>query len=166
MELYLLRHAIAVDREERSPRRDRERSLSREGIRKMRTIAHGMRVLRISPDLILSSPFLRARATADIVAAELGCKTPELTRHLEPGGDSERLLALLQERTHAAQCILLVGHEPALSSLASTLLTGDDGMQMTMKKGGLCKLCIDQLRYGQCATLVWLLAPRQLMSME
>jgi len=132
----------------------------------MHRVAHGMRALRISPDLILTSSYLRAQETADIVAAELGCKAPELTPHLEPGGDPEGLLALLRERTHAAQCILLVGHEPALSSLASMLLTGDARMQMAMKKGGLCKLRIDQVRYGRCATLGWLLTPRQLMSIE
>jgi hypothetical protein len=46
------------------------------------------------------------------------------------------------------------------------LLTGDARMQMAMKKGGLCKLRIDQVRYGRCATLGWLLTPRQLMSIE
>jgi phosphohistidine phosphatase len=163
MELYLLRHAIAVEREGFSPPRDRERPLTREGIRRMRRIAHGMAGLRISPDLILTSPFLRASQTAEIVAAELGCKVPEALPHLQPGGDLQDLIAVLRERIRTAPCILLVGHAPALGILASVLLTGDDRMQMTMKKGGLCKLRIDRPDRSPCATLHWLLTPRQLM---
>jgi phosphohistidine phosphatase len=165
MELYLLRHAIAVEREGLSPLRDRERLLTREGIRRMRRIARGMASLRISPDLILTSPFLRASQTAEIVAAELGCKVREATPHLQPGGDLQHLIALLQERIRATPCIVLVGHSPALGILASVLLTGDDRMQLTIKKGGLCKLRIDRLDRGPCATLIWLLTPRQLMSL-
>jgi phosphohistidine phosphatase len=164
MELFLLRHAIAVARQGQSVHCDRERPLTRDGIRRLRRVAHGMRTLHIFPDRILTSSFLRARETAEIVAAELGCKAPEPTPHLEPGGDPESLLALLSERADAAQRILLVGHEPALSSLASMLLSGDARMQITMKKGGLCKLRIDHLRCGRCARLVWLLTPRQLIS--
>jgi phosphohistidine phosphatase len=165
MELYLLRHAIAVRREGFSPLRDHERPLTREGIRKMRRIARGMARLRISPDLILTSPFLRASQTAEIVAAELGCNGPEPTPHLRPGGDLQDLLALLRKRDRDAACILLVGHSPALGILASVLLTGDDRLQMTMKKGGLCKLRIDRLDRSPRATLLWLLTPRQLMSL-
>lgn len=165
MELYLLRHAIAVEREGLSPLRDRERPLTREGIRRMRRIARGMAGLRISPDLMLTSPFLRALQTGEIVAAELGCKVPEVTPHLEPGGDLQGLITLLQKRSRTASSILLVGHSPALGILASVLLAGDDRMQMTLKKGGLCKLRIDRMDRGPCATLLWLLAPRQLMSL-
>jgi phosphohistidine phosphatase len=163
MELYLLRHAIAVPR--KGPH-DRDRPLTKEGLRRIRRIAKGMGVLRIAPDAILSSSFRRARETADIVAAQLRCEAPELTPHLEPGGNPGRMVALLRKRLHAARCVVLVGHEPALSSLASTLLTGGDAMRMEMKKGGLCKLRIDRLRYGRCATLQWLLTPRQLMRLE
>ena len=68
--------------------------------------------------------------------------------------------------THGArQHILLVGHEPYLSRLISTLVTGSSALPLVMKKGGLCKLSIDTLRFGRCATLEWLLTPRQLRLM-
>jgi len=56
----------------------------------------------------------------------------------------------------------LVGHEPAMSRLISTLLTGDGGMAMELKKAGFCKLTIQKLVFGKCACLNWLLTPRQL----
>lgn len=160
MELYLLRHAIAEKRQSRQPRRDRDRPLTDDGIRKMRRIARGLRILDVGADLILSSSLRRARQTAEIVAAELGSAVPELTPFLDPGADGERLCVFLARRAQEAEKIILVGHEPALSGLASMLLSGDQRMRIVMKKGGICKLCIDRLRWGRCATLVWLLSPR------
>jgi phosphohistidine phosphatase len=58
---------------------------------------------------------------------------------------------------------MLVGHEPSLSELISTLLSGDGRMAVTMRKGGLCKLLVETPRYGPCATLEWLLTPRQMV---
>jgi phosphohistidine phosphatase SixA len=57
---------------------------------------------------------------------------------------------------------MLVGHEPYLSDLVSMLLTGHTGLPLNLKKGGLCKLSVTRVRYGRCATLEWLLAPRVL----
>jgi phosphohistidine phosphatase SixA len=57
----------------------------------------------------------------------------------------------------------LVGHEPSLSSLVSLLVSGDPGLGVSLKKGGVCKLSVEQLRNGRCATLEWLLSPAQLV---
>jgi len=56
-----------------------------------------------------------------------------------------------------------VGHEPSLSGLASMLLSGDPALSITLKKGGICKLSVETLQYGRCATLDWLLSPAQLV---
>jgi len=58
--------------------------------------------------------------------------------------------------------LLLVGHEPFLSQLIGMLVAGDASIQVTLRKGGLCKLSIEQLNYGRCARLEWLLTPAQL----
>jgi phosphohistidine phosphatase SixA len=58
--------------------------------------------------------------------------------------------------------VLLVGHEPYLSGLISLLCTGGPDLALTMKKGGLCRLGVEVLSCGQCATLEWLLSPRVL----
>jgi phosphohistidine phosphatase SixA len=57
---------------------------------------------------------------------------------------------------------VLVGHEPFLSGLISVLLTGKPGMKIDFKKAALCKLSVEELRFGDCASLCWLLTPRQL----
>ncbi len=164
MELYLVRHANAVKREAWVPRRDRSRPLTKSGARKMRRIARGMRALGIRADLILSSPFLRARETAEIIAAELEIPALELTRHLEPAADVNRLCTFLGKRAESAESVVLVGHEPALSSFVSLLLGGERAA--AVKKGGLCKLRIDRLRCGPCAVLEWLVPPRALVRTE
>jgi phosphohistidine phosphatase len=65
----------------------------------------------------------------------------------------------------APEKILLVGHEPDLSRLISVLATGTLQLQLDFKKGGLCKLEAETLRAGPCATLVWLLTPKQMKLM-
>jgi phosphohistidine phosphatase SixA len=59
--------------------------------------------------------------------------------------------------------IALVGHEPYLSALASMLTSGHGETSICLKKGGVCCLSLDELKYAQCARLEWLLAPSQLV---
>jgi phosphohistidine phosphatase SixA len=58
--------------------------------------------------------------------------------------------------------VLLVGHEPYLGKLIALLAAGNTSLEVDFKKGGLCKLEAESLRYGRCAKLVWLLPPRQM----
>ncbi len=58
--------------------------------------------------------------------------------------------------------VLLVGHEPYLSRLIALLISGNTSAAITMKKGSLCKLSIDNLVFGGCASLEWLLTPGQM----
>jgi phosphohistidine phosphatase len=129
----------------------------------MRRSAEGMLALGLTYDLILSSPYLRARQTADIVAQIL--KTPEgvqLSDTLTPAGSPRQLLAALHTDYRERQDVLVVGHEPYLSRLISTLLTGGPNLSVVMKRGGLCTLAVETLRFGRCANLVSLLTPGQL----
>ncbi len=163
MELYLLRHAIAVTRGTEGIRQDSDRPLTDKGASKLRRVVRGMQVLGLSFDLILTSPYLRARQTAEIVAKEMGVVAKlERTPHLAPDGDSRALIAEIASRSAASASILLVGHEPYLSNLISVLVSGDERTQVTLKKAGLCKLVASTLRYGRCSSLEWLLAPAQL----
>jgi len=167
MELYLLRHAIAVDRGTPGYHKDSQRPLTPEGEKKMWRIAEGMKALDLSFDLILSSPYVRAKQTADIVAEVFQAQDKlELSTALTPEADPKELIAELTRHDHALDSILLVGHEPYLSGFMSKLLVGDESLSLTMKKGGLGKLTVNALRYGRCATLEWLLTPRQLRRIE
>ena len=163
MDLYVLRHAIAVERGALGFKDDSQRPLTDKGEKKMEQIAEGMLALELSFDAILSSPFVRAKQTTEIVADVFRAKKKlEFTPHLEVGGDPKKLIGLINEKRGSDSSIMLVGHEPYLSSLISILIAGNDNLSITLKKGGLCKLVVATLCYGRCATLEWLLTPRQL----
>ena len=166
MNLFLLRHGIAAERDTPSYERDADRPLTPKGERRLEQIADAMEAMGLTFDLIISSPYLRARQTAEIVAAALGLKKKlEFSEALTPDGDPQALVAALNKMTPQPEKVLLVGHEPFLSELISTLTSGDAHIAMDFKKGGLCKLEIETLRPGRCATLAWLLTPRQMALM-
>ena len=163
MDLFILRHAIAEIRGTPGFESDSDRPLTAKGARKMERIAQGMLAMELAFDTILSSPILRARQTAEIVAKAFDArKLLQFSDSLAVGGDPEKLIKELKNGYSSYGSILLVGHEPYLSGLISTLISGDSDLPITMKKGGLCKLTVDSLEHGRCATLEWLLAPSQL----
>jgi phosphohistidine phosphatase len=164
--LFILRHGIAVTRGDSAYPLDSDRPLTAKGIRKMQRIAGGMRHMRIAFDLILSSPYKRALETAFIVAREYRAGEAVQTIHaLKAEVLPEEVIRSLLERYPARERILVVGHEPQLSALVSKLTSGSAGARPLLKKGGLCKLQVNGLQVGKCATLLWLLTPRQLMQM-
>jgi len=163
MELYVLRHGIAVERGTPGYKKDGDRPLTPEGEDRMHQIADAMRGMDLKFDLILSSPFARAEQTANIVAGELD-EEVTFTKYLEPGGNALELIGEINDEK--PQRVLLVGHEPDLSSFISVLITGGSEATIDLKKGGLGKLTTDKLVFGQCATLNWLLTPKQLRQLR
>ncbi len=165
MEIYLLRHGIAVERGEHSGR-DEERALTSEGRRKTRRVAQAMRAMRLSFDVVFSSHFVRARQTAEIVVESLRAKQRlQLTEHLAPGTPADSQVAWLKSLRPAPESVLLVGHEPNLSELSSRLLTGQEMLALNFKKAGLCKVSAERPGSGR-ATLEWFLTPRQMELMR
>ena len=139
------------------------RPLVPKGERRLRQAAAAMKKMELSFDLILSSPYVRARQTAEIVAEELKLKKRlKLSDTLIQGDDFEALIHELNEIKPEPEDVMLVGHEPYLSSLISLLATGRVEAAIEMKKGGLCKLDVVELQLGQCARLAWLLTPAQM----
>jgi phosphohistidine phosphatase len=170
MNLFILRHAIAVNPgEDGLPAElpDAERPLTREGREKLVRAAEAMREVGLKFDAILTSPLLRARQTAQTVAKELKLKAkPVLTAHLAPDGSPKLLIEQLLETGVSAKNILLVGHEPYLSQFISLLISGSTTSAIELKKGGLAKLEVRHLGYARCASLAWLLTPKQLRSLK
>ncbi len=164
MNIFILRHGIAVEPGTPGSGRDSERPLTPKGKRKLRKIAKAMAALEIHFDVILSSPYVRARQTAKRVARQLGLeKRLECTELLTPGGSARELLDVLKREYPNVENVLLVGHEPYLSELIAWLLSGSaQGVAITLKKAGLCKLTAESLHHGRCAKLEWLLTPEQL----
>jgi phosphohistidine phosphatase len=167
MNLYLFRHGIAVDRDQPGYENDSQRPLTPKGAARINKIAQAMKRLGIKYDLVLSSPYLRAQQTAQIVAAFYGIeKNVQLSENLVPSASPALLIGEMHEFYADALSVLIVGHEPYLGSLASSLLSGDEKVSLAFKKGGLAKFSIDELIYGRCATLDWLIAPKQLLGLD
>ena len=164
MEIYLLRHGIAVEREEHGGP-DEERELTDEGRRKVRRVAEAMRAMKLSFDVIFSSPVARALQTAEIVAEVLRLKRRlQLTEHLA-GASPAKQIAWLRKLRPSPASVLLVGHEPNFSELTSCLLTGRASMAIHFKKAGLCKVTARESGSGP-ATLEWFLTPKQMELMR
>jgi len=162
MNIYILRHGLAAERGSPEYANDADRPLTSEGARKMWKIADGMKALDLKFDLILSSPYVRARQTAEIVAQAFNIReTLKFSETLQPDGDQSAMIELLN-RTEEVENPLLAGHEPYLSALISMLISGKSDSSVVMKKAGLCKLSAESLKYGRCASLRWLLTPKQM----
>lgn len=165
MQLLVIRHAIADDREDfaASGHDDSERPLTRIGKRRMRRNARGL--ARIAPPItkIASSPYTRAMETARIVADELGVKEEEMVTvdALTPEHMSEALLPFLSALPPDA-AVAVVGHEPHLGRLVTWLMTGSAESHVMFKKGGACLLDLGVRPSAGSAIMQWLLTPGQL----
>ena len=166
MNLYILRHGIAVERGTPGYAKDADRPLTPEGERKLQLIAEAMQALELNFDRILSSPYLRARQTAEVVAETYDAhKQLDFSDSLVPDGSTQQLVELLNRLRPSPESVLLVGHEPYLSGLVSLLVAGKENFCVVLKKGGLCKLSTESLKHGRCAALDWLLTPKQMALM-
>lgn len=164
MNLYIIRHAIAVDEATSDYESDSERPLTDKGRKKMRQIARALRNIGVEFDLILSSPYLRACETAEILADVFKMKKKIVfSDNLIPLGNPELLIGEINEK-YSVDSLALVGHEPHLSTLISMLVAENAKMDITLKKGGVCYLSADDLHHhDHRAALEWLLTPGILM---
>jgi phosphohistidine phosphatase len=164
MNLFFLRHGVAVDRDPHNFPDDSLRPLTLKGEERVRLVCDAMQALELSFDVILSSPLLRARQTAEIVGTALGLRrVMEFCDELRPGGDPKALARLINRLQPLPDNLLLVGHEPDMSRLLALLISGTADVGIDLKKNGLAKIEVAQrLKSGRCATLNWLLTPRQL----
>ncbi len=136
----------------------------RPGPGKNASAALGMKSLGLNFDAVLSSPYLRAWQTAEIVAQVYKFKNKKihLTDNLLPPASIEELLKEVRARFPRSGNVLLVGHEPHLSEMVSRLLKSDKPLVIDFKKGGLCCLSLRYPPGSDRAVLNWLLTPAQL----
>lgn len=162
MELYILRHAIAMEREDWHESDD-ARPLTSEGIVKMKQNAIGMVKLVAKPNLIITSPLVRARQTAQIAAKAYGIKgVIEESDALTPESSSAETIALLKKYAHHTR-VMIVGHEPHLGAFLAHLI--HSAQPLPLKKGGLALINIDFSNHQLPTHLEWLLTPRLLRLM-
>jgi phosphohistidine phosphatase len=161
MELYLLRHAVAYDRGEVAVKDDSERPLNPEGIKKMKKAAEGMAKLGLQFDRVVSSPFVRARQTAEIAAQGVGFKKPlQFSTALTPEADVKSFFALIRTFEEDEK-VLLAGHEPTMSLFVGALVSQKWDADIEMKKGSLCRIDVAD-RADPQGRLKWLLTSKQL----
>jgi phosphohistidine phosphatase len=162
MEVYLLRHGIAQERDPKKYPDDRLRPLTTEGLERMREIVRGMLKIGVEFDAVFDSGYTRARLTTEAVtdAYRIDSADIQATTALEPERNPSELLALL-EANKSAKRVLIVGHEPHLSLSVAYLTGGRDGDAFDFKKGALARVDLQTLKKGT-GTLVWLLPPKVL----
>jgi len=160
MKLLIVRHATAEDG---GPRlRDWDRALTDDGRAEALLVSTTLHLLGTVPDVVLSSPLVRARQTAEIVAGELGMDVT-LAEELQAGDATLEHVQRLLVR-HTVDTAMLVGHEPDLSSLAARLINADE-RGMLLKKGGLIRVDVEGRVQAGRGRLVWLLTPRVMGAM-
>jgi phosphohistidine phosphatase len=167
MRLLVIRHAAAGDKKTwaRSGADDSLRPLTSQGIREMRAAARGLRVLVPGVDLLASSPFTRARQTADIVAEAYGIKRIRETKTLEPERSPKAVVRWLREHKRTGT-VAIVGHEPHLGRLVTWLLTADADREafIELDKGGACLLAFAKRLRANDAMLEWAMTREHLAS--
>jgi len=162
-ELYLIRHAVAEDRGEDWPD-DAKRPLSDDGASRMRKNARGLDRLGVTLDVIVTSPLVRARQTAEIVANALNPKPPIVTAEsLAPGGTYQAITADLEKQAKRSR-IAIVGHEPAIGELAARLIGSRHSVPF--KKGAMCRIDVDSLPPSGPGDLIWFAPPRIMRSVK
>jgi len=158
-ELYLIRHAVAEERGDAWPD-DTKRPLSDDGASRMRKAARGLARLGVAVDVVLTSPLVRARQTADIVAAGIDPRPSLVTiESLAPDGSYAAVVADLEKHARKTR-IALVGHEPNIGELAARLIGSRHAIEF--KKGAVCQIDLETLPPSGPGDLRWLMTAKML----
>lgn len=164
MKLLVVRHGAAMEREDfaSTGESDDLRPLTDEGKAEMKLIAAGLRSEVEALDVLATSPLLRARQTAEIIAEAYGLGVPEIVDSLRPGGSLEDFVSWCAGLGDK-KVIAVAGHEPHLGTLVTWLLGGGSESHIRLKKGGACLVEFDSQPQRGAGMLNWLLTPRQLV---
>lgn len=162
-ELYLIRHGLAEERGDAWPD-DTKRPLTDDGMSRLRRAARVLARLGVPVDAVLTSPLVRTRQTAELLAAAFTPR-PSITAVdvLAPGGTPTAVAAEIEKHSRRPH-IFLVGHEPALGELAAWLIGTKNPIEF--KKGGICRIDVEAgpLRGG--GALRWMMTPKILRALK
>jgi phosphohistidine phosphatase len=165
MDLLIVRHAIAFDRDRHRWREDGERPLSPAGIRRSRKAAAGIKQLTKPPQRVLTSPLVRARQTAQILTDVAGWPAAEEAPELAPDEPALVVLSLLAK--DRSKLTAVVGHQPGLGHLlAACLLGGGGALPIEMKKNAVACVSFEGAPRAGHAALKWLATPRMLRALR
>jgi len=166
MDVFLVRHALAQERDPDKWPDDRARPLRPSGIRRFRSAARGLARLATVPDVVWSSRLARAWHTAVILHEEAGWPEPEASTLIEEELDPTRVLRAIS-RANGIERLALVGHAPGLDDLAAIAVLGPrrNGL-MRLRKGGVACLRFEPSPGPGAAELLWLANPTLLRAAE
>lgn len=161
MQLYIVRHGIAIDREDPKCPAEAERYLTEEGVEKTKQVAKGVAGAGVTPDLLITSPYVRAVQTAEIFAEALDYAKQKIRRNemLLPGSEPTLLFRELA-REKQASTVFVFGHAPHLDGLIAGAL-GSKKHLTSLKKAGVALLELKRIS-PPMGTLVWLATPKML----
>lgn len=157
MRLFLLRHGLAEPGH--AGLRDFERPLTAEGRARLADVGRAMQRLKIFPNMVLTSPLIRARQTAEAVAPALDAPV-EVVDELRSGATYEDFERLIR-RFAGVECLMIVGHEPDFSGVAAALIGAASGA-LVLKKAGLIRVDTGARVERGRGRLRWLLTSHQL----
>jgi phosphohistidine phosphatase len=163
MRLYIVRHGIAIDREDPKCPPDPDRYLTEEGIEKTKQVARGVVALGATADLLLSSPYVRAMQTAEIFASALEYSKQKISRTdlLLPGAETSMLFRELAKDKQSSS-IFLFGHAPQLDEVIATAL-GSKHHLTSLKKAGVALIELRRVS-PPSGEILWLAPPKLLRS--
>ena len=161
MQLFIVRHGIAVDREDPKCPADPDRFLTEEGMEKTRQVAKGVSEVGAIPELMITSPYLRALQTAEIFAEELGYSKQKIRKSelLLPGAEPLQLFRELAKDKDLS-VVFVFGHAPHLDDVVATAL-GSKHHISALKKAGVALVELRRL-VPPSGELVWLATPKLL----
>jgi phosphohistidine phosphatase len=155
--VFLIRHGIAAERGDQWPD-DTKRPLLPRGIARLRRSGDALAVLGVQFDVMLTSPLMRARQTAETLAARFSPPPPvRSVDSLAPGGSFASIVQDLAANARSGR-VACVGHEPDLGELAARLLGTKTPIEF--KKGSICRIDFDDLPSSGTGRLRWFLSPR------
>lgn len=161
MQLYIVRHGIAIDREDPQCPPDPERYLTEEGVEKTKGVAKGVAALGVAADLFFTSPYVRAVQTAEIFAEALDYSRQKIRQSelLLPGAEPTLLFRELA-REKQASTVFLFGHAPHLDGAIATAL-GSKKHITSLKKAGVALIELKRIS-PPTGVLAWLATPKML----
>ncbi len=144
MSVYLIRHGIAVDRDDPNCPPDTERPLTPKGMKRSQAAALGLRALDVKPNAVLTSPWLRAVQTAEIFCETIGYPSKKIIRTDALKGTSAPSDLLRELQSMKSKVVLCFGHEPHLHLVIGHVL--HTGAKITeLKKAGLALLELERV---------------------
>lgn len=161
MQIYVVRHGLAIDREDPKAPPDAERYLTEEGVQKTKRVAAAVAELSGSADVLLSSPYVRAMQTAEIFAEALDYPKQKIRRTdlLLPGTGASLLFKELAKDKQSAT-VFLFGHAPQLDDVVAAAL-GSKHPITSLKKAGVALIELKRVS-PPSGQLIWLATPKLL----